>query len=99
MQELFWYDKKNCPHTPGWHYAHGAAENFLGHDIPVCPNDYVPKLGRSIVLLTNEKGESKKAACYSWYDGRLQRGLFVFLDDKKSILYAAKCMMEKRTYL
>jgi len=100
MKELFWYYKSGCRYNPSWHYAHGEAETFLGHDIPVCPDDWVPPLGRSFVLLTNIKGESRKAACYSWIDKwKRQRGLFVFMTDRDSVLYASECLMRKVGFL
>lgn len=94
MKELLHYYKEDCRHSPGWHYAHGEAETFLRHDIPVCPDEWVPPVGRSFVLLTNKEGETRKAACFSWIDGyKTHRGLFVFMTDRESVAYASQCFM------
>lgn len=103
MKELFHYYQPGCRYNPSWHYAHGDAENFLGHDIPVTPDDWTPPVGRSFVILFNALGEGKKAACYSWIsveksffgEQRTQRGLFVFPSDRESVLYAWECMVNQ----
>ncbi len=99
---LYHYDKPGCRYNPSWHYAHGDAEGFLGHDIPVIDNDWTPPLGRSKVILVNAVSEERAAFVFSWITEKYrphQRGLIVFLEDRESVAYASQCLMNKVDYL
>jgi hypothetical protein len=81
------YSNVATMHTLSWIYAHGAAEEFMQHDVLLTPNPVVkPEPGLHSVTLCNPKSETRQAFMFVWASNCHDiRGLVVFGDDIESV--------------
>lgn len=96
MTTLYAHDTDH-QNVVSWCYAHGKAEEFLGHDILL--SEEPTKFGEGVhtVTLQNTEGEQRPALLFMWQPEGWPsvKGICVFGDDVRAVRHAAKLFADK----